>query len=99
MHDHHAHAHHHHDSHAHVDKSTRALRVALAITIAVLVAEAIGGWLSHSLALLADAGHVLTDASALGLSLFVAWFSRRPVTPEKTYGYLRSEILAALVNG
>ncbi len=73
--------------------------MALVLTIVVLVAEAIGGWLSNSLALLADAGHVLTDAAALALSLFVAWFSRQPVTPEKTYGYLRWEILAALING
>jgi cobalt-zinc-cadmium efflux system protein len=65
----------------------------------LLVAEAIGGWISNSLALLADAGHVLTDAGALALSLFVAWFSRQPVTAEKTYGYLRWEILAALING
>ena len=69
------------------------------LTLVVLFAESIGGWLSNSLALLADAGHVLTDAAALGLSLFVAWFSRQPVTPEKTYGYLRWEILAALING
>ena len=73
--------------------------MALGLTVVVLVGEAIGGWISNSLALLADAGHVLTDAAALALSLFVAWFSRQPVTPEKTYGYLRWEILAALVNG
>jgi cobalt-zinc-cadmium efflux system protein len=100
--------HHHHDGHDHShhhrhdevsDRSTRALRLALGLTLAVLVAEIIGGWLSNSLALLADAGHVLTDAGALGLSLFVAWFSRQPVTPNKTYGYLRWEILAALING
>ena len=101
----HAHHHLHHDHHHHaasaeqMAKSTRALRVALALTLLLLVAEAIGGWISNSLALLADAGHVLTDAGALGLSLFVAWFSRQPVTAEKTYGYLRWEILAALING
>jgi cobalt-zinc-cadmium efflux system protein len=82
-----------------VEKTTRALRAALVLTLVLLVAEAIGGWVSNSLALLADAGHVFTDAGALGLSLFVAWFSRQPVTPEKTYGYLRWEILAALING
>lgn len=97
-------AHHHHDhahSHAsaHAEKSTRALRAALVLTCIILVAELIGGWLSNSLALLADAGHVLTDAGALALSLFVVWFSRHPVTAEKTYGYLRWEILAALING
>ncbi len=81
------------------ERSTRALRAALAVTLVILVAEVVGGWLSNSLALLADAGHVLTDAGALGLSLFVAWFSRQPVTARKTYGYLRWEILAALING
>jgi cobalt-zinc-cadmium efflux system protein len=69
------------------------------LTLVVLVAEAVGGWISNSLALLADAGHVLTDAGALALSLFVAWFSRQPGNPDKTYGYLRWEILAALING
>lgn len=81
------------------ERSTRALRAALAITLIILVAEAIGGWIANSLALIADAGHVLTDAGALALSLFVAWFSRQPVTATKTYGYLRWEILAALING
>ena len=90
---------HNHHHHAHVDHSTRALKMALAITLVVLVAEAVGGWLSNSLALLADAGHVLTDAGALALSLFVAWFSRQPAKAEKTYGLLRWEILAAFING
>jgi cobalt-zinc-cadmium efflux system protein len=102
MHHHHGdgqlHQHHHHAG-EHSERSTRALRWALGITLVVLVAEGIGGWLSNSLALLADAGHVLTDAAALALSLFVVWFSRQPVTPEKTYGYLRWEIVAALING
>lgn len=93
---HHPHPHHHPTF---AERSTRALRAALALTLVFFVAEAIGGWISNSLALLADAGHVLTDAGALALSLFVAWFSRQPVTPEKTYGYLRWEILAALING
>ena len=99
-HDHpHDHAHDHaHGSHTH-DHATRALKFALGLTLVVLVAEAIGGWLSNSLALLADAGHVLTDAGALALSLFVAWFSRQPANAAKTYGYLRWEILAALING
>jgi cobalt-zinc-cadmium efflux system protein len=64
-----------------------------------MVAEVVGGVLSNSLALLADAGHMLTDAGALALSLFVAWMCRQPSRPEKTYGYLRWEILAALING
>lgn len=81
------------------ERSTRALRAALAVTLVILLAEAVGGWIANSLALIADAGHVLTDAGALALSLFVAWFSRQPVNAKKTYGYLRWEILAALING
>jgi cobalt-zinc-cadmium efflux system protein len=77
----------------------RPLAIALAITVVLLVGEAIGGWLANSLALLADAGHVLTDAGALGLALFITWLARQPGRPEKTYGYLRWEILAALFNG
>jgi cobalt-zinc-cadmium efflux system protein len=69
------------------------------MTAALLVAEVIGGLISNSLALLADAGHMLTDVAALALSLFVAWFSRQPVTPRKSYGFLRWEILAAFLNG
>lgn len=98
-HHHHSHDHRHHHGAPDSARSTRALTGALALTLVVLVAEVIGGFVSNSLALLADAGHVLTDAAALGLSLFVAWFSRQPVTPEKTFGYLRWEILAALING
>ena len=93
-------AHHHGVGHSHgADASVRSLRIALALTAAFLVAEVIGGILSNSIALLADAGHMLTDVAALGLALFVAWFSKQPETPQKTYGYLRWEILAALVNG
>ncbi len=75
------------------------MRFVLAITAAVMVAEAVGGWLAHSLALLADAGHMLADVAALGLSLVVTTLAQRPVTAERTFGLLRLEILAALVNG
>jgi cobalt-zinc-cadmium efflux system protein len=108
----HAHAHHRHDSdesrehrhdHSRLNASrvevTRALKIALALTLALMVVELIGGIMSNSLALLADAGHMFTDVGALGLSLFVAWMCRQPSTPQKTYGYLRWEILAALING
>ncbi len=91
-----------HSAHGHAhatDAPVRALRIALALTAAFLVVEVVGGILSNSIALLADAGHMLTDVAALALSLFVAWFSRQPETPRKTYGYLRWEILAAFVNG
>jgi cobalt-zinc-cadmium efflux system protein len=69
------------------------------LTAGFMVVEAIGGWISGSLALLADAGHMLTDVGALGLTLFTAWIARRPASSTKTYGYLRWEILAALING
>ena len=86
--------------HSHAsDAPVRSLRIALALTAVFLVAEVVGGILSNSIALLADAGHMLTDVAALGLALFVAWFSRQPGTPAKTYGYLRWEILAAFING
>jgi cobalt-zinc-cadmium efflux system protein len=84
--------------HAHPSHQ-RGLRWALALTALFFVAEVVGGVISNSLALLADAGHMFTDVGALALSLFVAWFSRQPSAPEKTYGYLRWEILAALLNG
>ena len=71
----------------------------LALTGTFMVLEVVGGWLSGSLALLADAGHMLTDVGALGLSLLTAWIAQRPADASKTYGYLRWEILAALVNG
>ena len=64
-----------------------------------MFAEAIGGWLTNSLALLADAGHMLTDVAALALTLAAIWFASRPATPNKTFGYYRLEILAAFVNG
>src|SRR5918996_4880970 len=75
------------------------LRWVLVLTGTFMVLEAVGGWLSGSLALLADAGHMLTDVGALALSLLTAWIAQRPADDTKTYGYLRWEILAALVNG
>jgi cobalt-zinc-cadmium efflux system protein len=81
------------------EASRRTLKVVLGLTGAFMVAELVGGLLSNSLALLADAAHMFTDVGALGLSLFAIWFAQRPATDEKTYGYLRLEILAALLNG
>jgi cobalt-zinc-cadmium efflux system protein len=96
----HSHAGHSHSGHSHgAGSSVGRLRIALIITAVILVAEAVGGYLANSLALLADAGHMLTDVAALALSLFVAWFSQRPETDKRTYGYLRLEILAAFLNG
>jgi len=89
---------------AHADRPTAAagsrgrLTVTLVLTVAFFLVEAAGGLWTGSLALLADAGHMLTDAAGLGLALFAIWAAARPPTPEKTYGYYRAEILAALVN-
>ncbi|MEX0691076.1 MAG: cation diffusion facilitator family transporter [Gemmatimonadales bacterium] len=77
----------------------RALGGALAVTLVFMVVEAVGGWLANSIALMADAGHMLGDAGALALALGTAWIAQRPATAERTYGYLRFEILAALLNG
>jgi cobalt-zinc-cadmium efflux system protein len=74
------------------------LAITLVLVLIYMVAEVIGGLLSNSLALLADAGHMLSDAAALGLALFANWFSRRPATSRHTFGYYRAEILAAVVN-
>jgi len=88
---------HDHDHNHNVGK--KRLTIVLAITALFMFVELIGGLIANSLALIADAAHMLTDVAALGLSLFVLWFSRRPARPERTYGYLRLEILAALLNG
>jgi cobalt-zinc-cadmium efflux system protein len=80
-------------------ESRRRLALAFGITAVVMVAEAVGGWLAGSLALLADAGHMLADAAALGLALFAARIAQRPATAQRSFGFLRLEILAALVNG
>jgi cobalt-zinc-cadmium efflux system protein len=76
----------------------RNLLIVLLMTGTFMVIEVIGGLLTQSLALLADAGHMLTDVAALGLSAFAMWMAARPSTPEKTYGYHRAEILAAVTN-
>src|SRR5437660_2684668 len=88
----------------HADRPTAAarsrgrLRTTLGLTAAFLVVEVLGALFTGSLALLADAGHMLTDVGGLALALFAIWIAARPPTPAKTYGYYRAEILAALVN-
>jgi cobalt-zinc-cadmium efflux system protein len=77
----------------------RALAVVLILTMSFTAVEVIGGILTGSLALLADAGHMLSDNISLGVALFAAWLAGRPATPEKSFGYRRAEILAALANG
>jgi cobalt-zinc-cadmium efflux system protein len=77
----------------------RRMRTALALNIAMLAAEVVGGVLTGSLALLADAGHLLSDVGAICLGLFAAWLAGRAGGPQRTFGYQRTEVLAALVNG
>jgi len=89
-------------SHGHDHRrSGNRKRLALTLVLAgvYMIAEIGGGLITNSLALLADAGHMFSDVAALGLSLFAVWFAERPPTPQRTYGYYRAEILAALVNG
>jgi cobalt-zinc-cadmium efflux system protein len=76
-----------------------ALKLVLALTSVFLVVEVVGGLISGSLALLADAGHMLSDSLSLGVALFAAWLAGRPGGPSRTFGYRRAEILAALFNG
>jgi cobalt-zinc-cadmium efflux system protein len=78
---------------------TRKLWVVLILTGGFMLVEVVGGYLSGSLALLADAGHMLTDVGAISLSLLTAWIAQRPADQRNTYGYMRWEILAARVNG
>jgi cobalt-zinc-cadmium efflux system protein len=80
-------------------KDRNRLLFALALTGTIAVAEAVGGFITNSLALMSDAGHMFTDISALGLSLLALWFSGKPADLKKTYGYYRMEILSALLNG
>lgn len=97
-----AHAHHGHGqaiAGSRRESCQRRLRIVLALTLVYMVAEIIGGWYTGSLALMADAAHMASDAAALGLSLFAGWIASRPATSRRTYGFYRAEILAALANG
>lgn len=105
-----AHAHDHdHNGHRDYDEThlgsprdrsakRRPLAIALGITAVFLIVEVVGGIVTHSLALLADAGHMATDVGALVLSLFAVWLAGRPATARRSFGYMRAEILAAAVN-
>jgi len=108
---HHGHGHAHDQGHDHdhghghgphphgADGNESRLRLALILTAGFMLAELVGGWLSHSLALIADAGHMLTDAASLALALYALRISRRPVDGQRSYGYGRMQVLAAFVNG
>jgi len=82
----------------HRPDSQRLLTLAVGLTLSYAGVEAVGGWLSGSLALLGDAGHMLTDSTALGLAALAAWMARRPPSPRHSYGLGRMETLAALSN-
>jgi cobalt-zinc-cadmium efflux system protein len=100
-HHHHGHSHSHGHGHSHGVASARnrkRLAWTLALAAVYMVAELVGGLMSNSLALLADAGHMLSDVGALALSLFALWMAQKPATDRRTYGYYRTEILAALAN-
>jgi cobalt-zinc-cadmium efflux system protein len=107
-HDHHGHDHGHHD-HAHRDHghghshalpdNRRRLAWAIALTVGFMGVEAVGGWLAGSLALLADAGHMLTDAGALALAWYAERATARPADAQRTYGHHRFPVIAAFVNG
>ena len=90
---------HHNHVHDHGQANRRALTTVLALTASFTVVEIVGGLLTGSLALLADAGHMISDNLSLGIALFAAWLAQRPATPDKSFGYRRAEILAALANG
>lgn len=100
------HEHHHHHGHGHGGHShhhhggnAKGLSIALLITASILLLEFFGGILTNSLALLSDSGHMLSDTASMVLSLAAMRFAAKPASPEKTYGFYRFEILAALVNG
>lgn len=96
----HSHGHSHgHDHHGARSASKSGLLIALGITASIAVLEFVGGLVTNSLALLSDSGHMLSDASSLVLSLLAIWFASRPASARKSYGFYRTEILAALLNG
>ena len=95
----HAHGGRHDHAHDHRSASRRALGTVLALTVGVTAVEVVGGFLTGSLALLADAGHMLSDTFAIGLALVALTLAERPSTPRRSFGFQRAEILAAFVNG
>src|SRR4026207_1023155 len=92
-------SHDHQHSHGADGANARRLSLTLALVLVYMGVEIVGGLLADSLALLADAGHMLSDAGALGLTLFAMRFARRPASAQRTYGSYRAEILVALLNG
>jgi len=95
---HHGHSHGHNHSHGHTGNK-KALFFSFLLIASFMIVEVVGGILTNSLALLSDAGHMLSDAAALGLSLFAIKLGERKASASKTYGYKRFEIIAAALNG
>src|SRR5438046_7557226 len=89
----------HHDHDHRLATDRRALTVALVLVVALMAGEVVAGMIGHSLALLADAGHLFTDAAALAFALFASAMAARPAAGRWTFGYSRLEILAAQANG
>ena len=88
-----------HYGHRHTrEASRRKLAIALGLTAGYMVVESVGGIMANSLSLLADAGHMVTDAGAIGLALLAMWVAGRPASIERTFGLHRTEVLAALAN-
>lgn len=92
------HGHHPHHAHAHAPRAGATLGIAALLTVAYAMVEGVGGWWTGSLALLSDAGHMLTDGAALGLGALAAWMARRPPSQRHSYGLGRAEVVAALIN-
>src|SRR5919206_590279 len=92
------HSHDERDHHSAASASERRLLIVLASTAGYMLAEVVGGLLTGSLALLADSGHMLGDVLGLAMALAAIRFARRPATADRTYGFYRAEILAAMVN-
>lgn|SRR5574344_250493 len=91
--------HHHEHNHEQHNHNKKSLLIVLFITAIYMIAEFLGGYFTNSLALTADAGHMLGDVASLGLSFFALWLTSQKAPAEKTYGYYRAEIFAALING
>jgi len=90
---------HRHEHGERLEDDRRRLGIALALIVAFIGVEIVGGLIANSLSLLADAGHMVTDAASLGLALAAAWLAATPATPQRSFGLRRAEILAALANG
>lgn len=98
-HKHDDHAGHDHGGHSHGNANRNLLLIALLFTLGFSFVEAVGGWVSHSLALISDAGHMFSDALSLGLAALAAQLAKRPASARHSYGLVRAEVIAASVNG